>query len=98
MSAIHGQAPVIEKLFVNLKFIYRISKSCHLLPFGAGVPPTIRLLRATFDCPHPSSGVSKRPLMSVRTDAFVIESPTRRLEKFGNEIVFEVEIYFFTDH
>lgn len=34
------------------------------LPFLATDPPTMRLW-ATFDNPHPSSGVSKRPYISV---------------------------------
>lgn len=35
-----------------------------ILPFLAGAPPTIRVVD-TFTNPHPSSGVNKRPLMSV---------------------------------
>lgn len=38
-------------------------------PFLAGVPPTMRLILGTPDIPHPSSGVSKRPLISDRTTA-----------------------------
>lgn len=36
-------------------------------PFLAFAPPTMRLLLGTGDRPHPSSGVSKRPLISDRT-------------------------------
>lgn len=39
---------------------------CYVLPFLAVDPPTIRLI-ATFVYPHPSVGVSKRPLIFVLT-------------------------------
>lgn len=35
-------------------------------PSREGAPPTMRVV-ATFEIPHPSSGVNKRPLISVRT-------------------------------
>lgn len=43
------------------------------LPFFAAEPPTMRLF-ATFEYPHPSSTVSKRPLMSDFIIAFDIAS------------------------
>lgn len=43
-------------------------------PFLAADPPTIRLF-ATLENPHPSFGVSKRPLMSKTAELFEMKIP-----------------------
>lgn len=59
---------------IQIRASHRLMSYC--LPTLAVDPPTIRLLE-TFEYPHPSCGVNKRPLISVLTticDA-VVASP-----------------------
>lgn len=50
-----------------------INKIYFILPFLAADPPTMRFVN-TFECPHPSCGVSNRPLIVGTAKGFVADS------------------------